>query len=187
MAIVVDVQLTGIEVLTRSQLNRAMIESMESLGLYWWANMLPKHFDKRQEEYNFQPRSLKYDLSKEKSGLYYADLVKTGEGMREAESQATAARIKSTRHSVVIPLPRKFNWRRWASSPPMADEVRAVTPAELRDLETVLVGYIENELDRAVPAQLRNRGFRGGRVQSLRLSPAKRTRTRAPAQLAAAA
>ena len=97
-------------------------------------------------------------------------LVLTGEGRDEALSESTKSRIKVTRDSVTIPLPRKFNLYN-PQGPNMSEEVRAVSRAELRILEENLVLLIDEELDRAVPAHLRNRGEIGGRVSSLRLRP----------------
>lgn len=167
--IVLEYKLTGIELLQRMQVVNAMKRALRRMGEYWheayaWKRFTPLGFT----EYGFRPRSIKYTKAKLKHWGHANPLVASGEGRDEALSESTKARIRVTRDSVTIPLPRKFNLYN-PKGPNMADEVRAVSSAELRQLEENLVIYIEDELDKEVPAHLRNRGEIGGRVKSLEL------------------
>jgi hypothetical protein len=179
VAIVVEYKLTGIEVLTRTQVKSAMKRAMRQLGEYWheafaWKRFTPLGFS----EYGFRARTSKYwdykaHFRPAAAGL---PLVLTGKGREEALSESTKRRIKVTEHSVTIPLPTKFNLSH-PHGPKMSDEVRAVSAAEIKLLEENLVLFIEDALDAEVPAYLRNRGEIGGRVESLKLREFRRPRS----------
>lgn len=170
MAIVLSYKLTGIEVLTRSQVKNAIKRALRFyVGEYWFEAFLWKRFTLiGYSEYGFKPRSPKYNRAKLKHRGHNNPLVLKGEGMEEAMSEQTRARIKVTETSVTVPLPRKYN-RYNPKGPNMSEEVRAVSQAELRILEGNLVMGIEDELDAEVPPHLRNQGYIGGRVKSLKL------------------
>jgi hypothetical protein len=169
MAIRVEVKLTGIEVLTRSDVINAMKRALRLLGEYWHDAFAWKRFTKiGYSEYRFRPRTAKYDKYKLRHLGHNDPLVLKGEARAEALSESTKQRIRVTRDTVTIPLPTKLN-RYNPKGPNMAEEVRAVSRAEIGDLEDALVVFIPQELDRAVPPHLRNRGETGGRVKSLRL------------------
>lgn len=185
MAIVVEYKLTGIELLTRSQVINAVKEALRRTGEYWFDAFLWKRFTPLGfTEYGFRSRSRKYESYKFKHRPAAAGvpLVLTGEGRDQAQSESTRHRIRATRDKVTIPLPTKFNLYN-PKGPRMVDEVRHVTAAELRQLEGVLVQAINDELDKQVPAHLRNRGEIGGRVESLRLSPLRGGRGGNPADI----
>jgi hypothetical protein len=195
MAIVIEYQLTGIEVLTRIQVVNALKAALRSLGEYWheafaWKRFTPLGYS----EYGFRPRTLKYDRAKQRHLGHTNPLLGSGKrkgvfighGRDELLSESTKTRIRVTRDSVTIPMPRKFNQYN-PKGPNMSEEVRTVSTGELRQLEENLVLYIEEELDRAVPVHLRNRGEIGGRVESLELKTFRPFRTFSPAQRRAAA
>lgn len=183
MAIVVEYQLTGIEALTRSQVINAMKRAMRRMGEYWHEAFAWKRFTEAGfTEYGFRERSVKYWRWKTKfrPDAAYLPLVLTGEGRDEALSENTKRRIRVTRDSVTIPLPLKFN-RSHPHGPKMSDEVRAVSADELRVLAENLILFIEEELTRELPAIQQNRGFSGGKVESLNLREFNRPRsTRSP-------
>jgi hypothetical protein len=176
MAIRVEVTLTGIEALTRSGVINAMKRALRSLGEYWhdayaWKRFTPLGYS----EYRFRQRSAQYNKAKLRFRGHTNPLLLTGEGRDETLSESTKRRIRVTRSAVTIPLPTKFN-RYNPKGPNMAEEIRAVSRAEIPQLEENLVVYIDEELDRAVPAHLRNRGFIGGRVSRLKLIGTSRQR-----------
>lgn len=169
MAIRVEVKLTGIETLTRSDVINAMKRALRQLGEYWHDAFAWKRFTQLgYTEYRFRRRTTKYDKYKRRHLGHNNPLLVSGEGRDETLSESTKHRIRVTRDTVTIPLPTKFN-RYNPAGPNMAEEIRAVSREEIGQLEQSLVAFIEGELDRAVPAYLRNRGEIGGRVQSLRL------------------
>ena len=94
--------------------------------------------------------------------------IVTGAAREETLSESTKGRIRVTRDKVRIGLPTKLN-KYNPKGPNMAEEVRHVTRRELDTLQENLVIDIEDELDKEVPEQLRNRGEIGGRVKRLRL------------------
>lgn len=151
MAIVVSYKLTGIEALTRMQAVNAVKAALRFLGEYWHDAMLWKRFTSLgYSEYRFRPRTTKYDKAKLRHWGHNNPLVLTGEGMEEALSESTKQRIRVTRDSVTIPLPRKFN-RYNPKGPNMSEEVRAVSRGEIPILERVLVQSIDEQLAAAVP------------------------------------
>ena len=169
MALVITYQLTGIETLTKKQVNDALKAAMRSVGEYWHDAFAWKRFTSLgYTEYNFRPRSRKYNQYKIRHRGHDNPLVLSGEARDEALSESTKTRIRTTRDSVTVPLPRKLN-RYNPAGPNLSQEVRAVSRDEIRQLEQALVAFIHAELDRQVPAHQRNRGFVGGRVESLQI------------------
>ncbi len=169
--IVFEYKLTGIELLTRMQVVNAVKRALRKTGEYWHEAFLWKRFTPlAYQEYGFKLRKVR----KRHNARTKNPLVHTGEGMEEAMSETTVARIKVTRDSVTIPLPRKFN-RYNPKGPNMSEEIRAVSRSEIRALEQNLVIDIEAELDKEVPAHMRNRGYIGGRVKSLSLKRFRRS------------
>lgn len=167
MAIIVTYRLTGITVLTRTQVINAMKAALRTMGEFWWDAMLWKRFTPLGfTEYGFRQRSAKYTRRKLRFRHHANPLVLTGEGRDEALGEGTRRRIRTTRDSVTIPLPRKFN-RYNPKGPNMSEEVRAVSRPELRTLEAVLVQEIDAELQAAVPPE--HRGSARPRVSRLRL------------------
>lgn len=178
MPIVIDYKLTGVESLTRTQVINAMKRALRGIGEYWFDAFLWKRFTPLgHTEYGFRKRSRKYDRFKRKHAVDGdgVPLVFTGEGRTLATSESTRARIHVTRHSVTIPLPRKFN-RYNPKGPNMSEEVRHVSPAELRVLADNLVLLADAELANEVPAHLRIPGALKPQVKSLRLRNTQRQR-----------
>jgi hypothetical protein len=166
MAIVISYKLTGIETLTRMQVVNAFKRALLALGAYWHDAMAWKRFTQLgYSEYGFARRSPRYDKAKVRHLRHNNPLVRTGEGRDEALHPSTVARIRVTRDSVTIPMPRKFN-RYNPRGPNMAEEVRAVSRAEIQILEDRLVMFIDDELAREVKPE--DQGA-NPRVQSLRL------------------
>lgn len=175
MAIVLSYKLTGIETLTRSQMINAVKRALMRLGEYWFDNFAARRFtEEAYSEYGFRHRSRKYEAAKAKHRPAAAGLplVLTGEGREQTLSEETRGKIEATRDKLTIRLPTKFN-RYNPKGPNMAEEIRAVSPGELKELQDVLVAYIDEELDNEVAPGDRNRGYSGGHVKklSLRLGP----------------
>ncbi|MGD9632544.1 MAG: hypothetical protein AB7G28_22775 [Pirellulales bacterium] len=185
--IVVKYKLTGIEALSRSQVIDAVKAALRRLGALWHEAFAWKRFTKLgYTEYGFQSRSTKYDKYKLRHRGHTNPLMLTGEARDQLLSSSTVARIRVSRDTLRIPMPTKLN-RYNPAGPNMADEVRAVSKDELRQLSDALVIFIEDELDKQVPPQARNRGEIGGRVRKLELRIFKPSRgVYAPAQRRAA-
>lgn len=159
MPIVVDVKLSGVEGLSKSQLNAAMKKANVALGLGFRRRYLPDRFTvKGGHRLKYTPRSgenyvgypsgsrkdrQKYAPRKERWVGHSIPLVLTGEGKRQALQDQ---RVFSTRDTIRIPLPRKFNWRHPKSRVRMADEIRAISRSEVKRLTAELIDHIEREL-----------------------------------------
>lgn len=168
--IVVEYKLTGVEVLTRMQTVNAVKAALRRMGEYWHEAFAWKRFTPiAYAEYGFRRRSNRYEFKKRVKFGEALPLVYSGEAREELLSESTKSRIRVTRDTVRIPMPTKLN-RYNPKGPVMPDEVRKVSRAELNLLQDNLVIDIEDELDKAVPVHLRNRGIVGGRVKRLRLT-----------------
>lgn len=171
MAIVMDYVLTDTESLTRLQVINAMKRALVMSGQFWFDSYAHKRFTPDgAREYNFRRRSWKYSQLKQKHFGHQLPLVLTGEGRRLTLSDATRSKIKASRDKITIRLPQKFNLHN-PKGPNMPKELRAVSNRELRAMEEFMVFAIEAQLDAAVPAMQRNRGYIGGRVGKLGLTP----------------
>ena len=144
MVLIVDVQLTGIEKLKKSKVNKALKNANKKLGLRWRRFKLPAHFTETGERrYQFAPRSKRYQKFKKEKLGHHHDLVFTGDGKREA---LRSKKVKPARNSVTIPLPRKFNLRPRSGRTNLSKEIRAVTRSELNELTKFLTVQIDKEL-----------------------------------------
>lgn len=169
--IVVEYKLTGLEVLTRTQVVNAVKRALKRLGEYWHDAFAWKRFTVPGAfEYGFAPRSLKYQQRKKHKFGEALPLVFSGDTREMLLSDNTKQRITSTRDKVTIPMPTNINQYKPKGGVDIGEEIRKVSRSELNTLQDNLVFLIEDELDKEVPANLRNRGFSGGRVQSLKLS-----------------
>lgn len=172
--IVVDYKLTGIELLTRSQVINAVKRALRSLGEYWHDAYAWKRFTPQGAvEYGFRPRSAKYNRRKLRKFGEALPLVFSGETRDELLSENTKARIRVTRDTVRIPMPTKLN-RYNPAGPTLPEEVRRVSRAELNTLQAHLVTWIEDEINSEVPSHLRQRGFTGGQVVRAKLTNFRR-------------
>lgn len=150
----IDVKLTGVESLTKKQVNDAMKRAMYALGLRWRRRYLPLHFgNAASTRYGYTPRAGERGSGRGFSKSYTARKLRflghtrplefTGEGKRQALNGERL--VYATRDKVRMPLPRKFNFRNRKSKVRMADEIRAVTAGEVKELEAFLVAQIERE------------------------------------------
>lgn len=172
----VRVELKGIETMTRMEVVNSIIRALAGLGEWWVNNLLPKRFDARQGEYGFRPRSRKYQSAKLRHGRSPYALVNTGAGRDEALDSLTLSKIRATRDKLIIPLPTKFNLHN-PKGPRLPDEVRAVTHAELQQMQDLLVEGIDFELNQII-------GDSGeSRVDTVRLKSHNRPRSYAPAAI----
>ena len=147
MVLQVEVELTGIEGLKKSQVNNAMKRAMFAMGLRWRRKYLPFHFEEFGErKYKFARRSRRYERLKKKIHGHTHDLVASGEGKRLALSGRR--KVFATRDKVRIPLPRKYNLRPTKSKVRMADEIRRVTKGEVNSLTKFLVVQIDREISK---------------------------------------
>lgn len=180
--IVVEYKLTGIEVLTRMQVINAVKRALHKLGEYWHDAFAWKRFTRQAyTEYGFRPRKLRYDRRKKSKFGEALPIVFSGEAREKLLSEGTKGRIRTTRDTVRIPMPTKLN-RYNPKGPNLPDEVRRVSRAELNILQDNLVFWIEEELNREVPQHLRNQGYTGGQVRSLKLSGFRPQRSADPVQ-----
>lgn len=160
MAIHVEITLTGAAALGKRAINDITRNAMRELGLLWRRRYLPKHFTvKGGREYKFRPRK-NYSQSSRKRESYVArkkrqyghsrPLEFTGEGKRLAFASKTVQATAAAGHArVVIPLPSKFNFRNRFSQIRMADEIRAVSDRDRRELEAFLVKTISRGMNDA--------------------------------------
>ena len=147
MALVMEVELVGIEAMSRTQVINVLKAANKKLGLRWRRFMLPAHFTETGERrYRFKGRSKRYRKSKLEAKGHHHDLVFSGEGKRLALANK---KVFVTRNSVKIPLPRKFNFRPKAGVINMADEIRAVTNKEAKNLTEFLTVQIDREFAKA--------------------------------------
>lgn len=153
----VDVELTGIEGLTKKQVNDACKDALYALGLRWRRRYLPLHFgNAASTRYGYTPRAGERGSGKKFDKSYTARKLRflrhtrplefTGEGKRQALNGLSL--VYATRDKVRIPLPRKFNFRNKSSKVRMADEIRAVTPGEMRELEIFLTEELVRQFKR---------------------------------------
>lgn len=158
MPMFVDVTLVGVEALTKKQVNDALKASMYALGLRWRRRYLPLHFGNgASTRYGYTPRAGERGSGKKFSRSYTARKLRflkhtrplefTGEGKRQALNGTRL--VYASRDKVRIPLPRKFNFRNKKSKVRMADEIRAVTAAESKELTEFLVQNIDRNLSNA--------------------------------------
>lgn len=169
--IVVEYRLTGIEVLTRTQVINAVKRALVRIGEYWHEAFAWKRFTVAgAQEYGFKPRKLSYNRKKARKFGEALPLFFSGETSQLLLSDDTRRRITSTRDKVTIPMPTNINQYKPNSGISIVDEIRKISRAELNILQDNLVVLINEELDKEVPANLRNRGFSGGHVQSLKLT-----------------
>ena len=152
----VTVRLRGAELLTQSKINAAMRRAMYSLGVKHKTLHLPKHFTKGgAREYGYKPRKGEsslhkgsYTYRKLRKFSHTLPLVYTGELRREALFGTRKIRVTSTSKeaTVHIGLPSKANWKNPHSQIDMLAELRAVSEAELAQMEFWLTEYVEAEL-----------------------------------------
>lgn len=154
----VEVKLTGVEGLKQKQINDAIKQAMHDVGLRWRRRYLPLHFGGRAAtRYGYTPRAGERGDRRKFQGSYTARKLRflkhtrpleyTGEGKRLALNGPQL--VRATRDRVVVPLPRKFNWRHPKSKVNMADEIRAVREDERAELNEFLVAQIERHLNAA--------------------------------------
>ena len=172
MPLVVEVKLTGVEKLTKSQINRALKAANFGTGVYFRRNMLPDRFTvKGGRRLGYTRRSGETDIGYVRNGsgrnkhTYAArkerhighnrPLELTGQGKREA--LATPQKVRVTRDKIVIPLPRKYNLRNPKSKVRMGDEIRKVTPREAKQLEKRLTELIEINLNKVAGVRHKRR------------------------------
>jgi hypothetical protein len=147
MPIAIEVKLSGVESLSKSQLNQIGKKAHANLGLGFRRRYLPDRFTvrggrrlkyrKRSGEWflgdpsNLRKDKGKYAPRKERRIGHSIPLVLTGAGQREALASTT---VHATRDGFRIPLPRKYNFRARNSQVRMADEIRTVSARELSRL-----------------------------------------------------
>lgn len=162
MALVVEVKLTGVEGLKKSQLNRAMIRANKIIGKLFRRRFLPSRFTVaggRRLKYTKRSGAIRLGLpsTDKKQRHKYAPrkvrilghsrpLEASGEGKRIALHGAQT--VFATRDKIRIPLPRKYNFRNPKSRISMSTEIRTVTNREAKELSGFLVKQIERELAR---------------------------------------
>lgn len=160
----IDVRLSGIETLSRSQVNRVMKRAYYEMGSYWRKHFLPLHFGERAtQRYGYTLRSGARNarlprLGKRLNSTYSArkyrfvghtrPLEFTGEGKRKALYEK---RISATSKKVVVRLPLKFNLRNPHSQVHMADEIRAVRRDELGEMSAFFVKLLRTLLREQSP------------------------------------
>ena len=128
----IEVELTGIEGMAKSQVNRALKKANYAMGVRWRRRNLRWHFEEFGErKYRYAGRSIRYEKFKRKHLRHTHDLVFSGDGKREALG---SKKVFATRDKVRIPLPRKFNFRATGSVVNMSKEIRAVTNSERKSL-----------------------------------------------------
>lgn len=158
MPMFVDVELVGVEALTKKQVNDALKDAMSAMGMRWRRRYLPLHFGNgASTRYGYTPRAGEHGSGKKFNRSYTGRKLRflhhtrplefTGEGKRQALNGQRV--VYATRDKVRIPLPRKFNWRNKKSKVRMADEIRAVTPQEAQELTAFLVENIDRNLGKA--------------------------------------
>lgn len=171
MILEVDLQVKGVEAMTRREVNAILKEAYYLTGKRWRQLYLPLHFGPRAyRRYNYSPRAGQRIGGDHKPGSYAArkkrfvghsrPLEFSGEGKRMALTQE---KISATSKKVVVRLPRKFNLRAKGSKVRMADEIREVRRDEIASLTQFMVDYIRKTLRQsgATGATVR------GRVRSL--------------------
>lgn len=142
----VDVDLSGVESLSRSEMNAAFKAAFLAVGKRWRRRYLPLHFGNRAERrYYYTPRKWEYEGRKLKYLNHTRPLEYTGEGRREATYREN---IIATRDKCTVRLPRKFNFRGKGSRVKMADEIRRVLVSERAELAEFFVFVLEKELRR---------------------------------------
>lgn len=150
MILEVDIQVKGVEALSKSEVNGIFKEAYHLTGQRWRRIYLPLHFGRSaSRRYGYTPRSGRQNSGLPKRGSYTArklafvghtrPLEYTGEGKRQALSQEN---ISATSKKVVVRLPRKFNWRPAKGQVRMADEIRATRPEEIASLTAFMVDHL---------------------------------------------
>lgn len=144
--VAVDVRLSGVEMLTKSEVNAAFKAAYLAVGKRWRRRYLPLHFGSRAtQRYRYTLRNFQYNRNKRRFLGHQRPLEFSGEGKREAIYREN---MLVTRHKCVVRLPRKFNLRPRKGTIRMADEIRRILPAEIHDLTQLFIDVLEHELRR---------------------------------------
>jgi hypothetical protein len=167
---VIEVELRGVEKLSKGQINRAMKAANKAAGVHFRRNFLPARFTQQGgRRLKYTPRSGEsrvglvnssapkqtYAARKQRHLGHSDPLVFSGEGKRLA--LATPTKVTSTKSKITIPLPRKYNFRNPKSRVRMADEIRSVTPREAKKLSAFLAQQIDRELNKLAGVSRRSR------------------------------
>lgn len=164
--ITVELKVTGVEGVKKSQLNKFTRNALNSVGERWHGRYLERHFTRRGariygygarsgEPGSGRPEKRSYTAWKKKKKGHNKPLVKSGRGMQEAlANKKFKARISSKlrRAVLTIQLPRVFNFnlrRAGISKTNANEEIRKVTNNELRDLESHFVKSFVQEFEKA--------------------------------------
>lgn len=155
MAVKVEMSVSGVEALTTRQINGVVRDAMEDVGKRWRSRYLPEHFkNSATSKYGYAKRKGESGSTRRFRGSYTQRKLKkyghtrplefSGKGKREALQNENIQAFATSRSArVEIRLPQKFNFRHPLSQVRMADEIRATTASELRDLEAFLTKKID--------------------------------------------
>lgn len=162
----VNYNLTGIERLTKSQVNGCIRKALHAVGVRWRRLYLAKHFTKGgAREYGYKPRQGESNPKKPGTYSYYKlkqfkhvlPLVYTGELKKLAlyGERRVIAKATSSAAYVRVVFPRKANF--------VIADLRKVSQRELVDLQKFLVDQLEREFKRIGAAGVRaSVGFTAG-------------------------
>jgi len=180
MTLVVEVKLNNVEKLSKSQLNGIHKRANFAVGVHFRRHFLAARFtEKGGRRLGYTPRSgehrigmpslsrkdrHKYAPRKEAKVGHSRPLELSGEGRRQALSQPR--KVRSTRDKIIIPLPRKYNFRPKGGRISMSDEIRKVTNREAAKLSKRLVDDTERENGR-IAGPSRRRRVRSATISNL--------------------
>lgn len=143
------------ELLSARRRGNLVKKVFQAIGQRWGEEFLPKHFTAEQSKYDFAPRGgqqagtvgkkfwRSYTGRKQKKYGHTLALVYSG---RSAQ-QARGFQVHATRNGakVTVPAPT-LNYRTRGSDLDMADEVRRITPDELRSLAAYGTRVLERSI-----------------------------------------
>lgn len=128
----------------RGQIRQLQRSAFTRIGEYWHRYHRPKHFTKSgASEYGYLARSVKYEKQKLRKYGHSNPLVFSGESRELSRARA----IRATSHGVRIVMPsvRKLNFTPKGGRIKMADELRTVSAAEIKQLEAIAQHVIDKK------------------------------------------
>lgn len=158
----IDLVVTGLVGIKQSKLNEIHKASWRALGQHWRKKYLRGHFTHagaRKYGYTLRKGEVRpggtpipgsYTWTKLKRQSHTRPLEFYGHAKAKALGEE---KISPTRFSVKVLLPQGFNRRHPRSAVRMNDEIRAVTPAELAELQRFWAADLTKRIDRVAGGQ----------------------------------
>lgn len=133
MKLQIDMKFTNVLVMSKADTNRMLKQELHKLGRFYHANYAKKHYTRAgAREYNYTPRSRKYNYAKQRLLKHSIPLVFTGRTRELAKSK----NVRATRKWVQVTMPiRAVNFKPRNSRVNMREEVERVSENERKTIQ----------------------------------------------------